>query len=128
MTGLAYRVNPDNVFGKHATVEHVNDTAGMVGVTLIMGHHDDGSAVNIELTQQLEYFLTIGRVQITGRLVRQYELRVRDHGPGDRDTLLLTAGKLLRSVIGAVGNPDTLQHGLHPLLTFRGWYLLIKER
>ena len=68
------------------------DAAGVVGMTLIMGNHDDCGAFSIELIQEIQHFLPVGRIEITGRLVGQDELRVRDDCAGDRDALLLAAG------------------------------------
>ena len=59
-----------------------------------------------EAQQLLEHALGGGRVEIAGRLVGEEETRPIGDGTGDGYALLLTAGKLRRTVIAAFGNAE----------------------
>ena len=60
--------------------------------------------------------MTIGRIEITGRFIRQDQLGVVDHCPCYRHTLLLSAGKLLGIVVSAMHDLHFIQHCFHPYL------------
>ena len=55
------------------------------------------------------------RIQVARRLVRHQQRRISRDRPGDRNALLLTAGKLPRIVIGPVAQPNQLQGRLDML-------------
>ena len=55
-------------------------------------------------------------VQLPGRLVRDQQPRLPGQRPGDRDTLLLAAGELVRPVRRVRIQPDDVEHHPHPLL------------
>ena len=55
------------------------------------------------------------RVEVPGRLVGEQDRRVVDQRARDRDALLLPARQLVRMVVGAVAEPDQLEH-LHGAL------------
>lgn len=55
-------------------------------------------------------------VQCASRLVSQNQRRLVDHGAGNRHTLLLAAGKLVRLVLHALGHANAVQ----PLLGTAG--------
>ncbi len=109
MTGLTYRLHADDVFCKNSAVEHVHDTARMTGMTLIVCDHDDRRAVGIELIQEIEHLFTVCRIEISGRLISQYEFWICDDSTSHRNALLLPARQLLRPVIGAMRNLDSLE-------------------
>ena len=86
----------------------------------IVRHHDDGLAeLLVQARQDGEHFLRRGRIQIPRRLVGQNQSGIGDNRSGDRDALLLAAGKLPRIVVHPVAQADQLQRRgrvLHPLL------------
>ena len=85
-------------------VAHLFDDAHLVSDD---DHGDTELSVNI--LDKLEYLTGGLGVECAGRLVAQQDLGVRCQRTGDRNTLLLTAGKLCRVRIGFVGQTDKLQ-------------------
>ena len=54
-----------------AAVEHADDAVGLLGLGLVVGHHQDGlAALLVDLVQELHNLGTHLRVQVTGGLVR----------------------------------------------------------
>ena len=94
----------------------MNDAMGQLSIVGVMGYHDDGGTVLIELCEQAHHLGTILRVEVAGRLVGEDELGTEDHGAGDGHALLLTAGELVREVLGTVADVHALHHLLHLLL------------
>ena len=74
-------------------------TVGQASDDRIVGDHDDGAALGMELAQQPEDDLFVLGVQIAGGLVGQDDLRIVDEGAGNADALLLAAGKLRGQVM-----------------------------
>lgn len=89
------------------------------GVSLGVGHHNDGRTFLVELAEEIHDLLTVLGVQVTCRLIGEDQLRTCDHGTGDGDSLLLTSGKLLREVLGSVADGHSL-HNLGDLLLTLG--------
>ena len=108
-------------------VEQVDDASGISGVALAVCHHHDGRAFLVQFGQQLHYFLSVLRVEVTGRLVGKDDFGVRYHGTGDCHTLLLTSGELLRIVLGAVADVHPLQDVRHALFPFGGGHAQVGE-
>ena len=63
-------------FRHHLTVEQVDNPASIARIVLRVGHHHNGSAFFIQIGQEAHYFLSVLRVQVTGRLVGKYHLRI----------------------------------------------------
>ena len=101
---------------------------GQLSIVGVMGYHDDGGTVLIELCEQAHHLGTILRVEVTRWLVGKDELRTEDHGAGDGHALLLTAGELMREVLSAVADVHALHHLLHLLLALALRYAEIGER
>ena len=54
-----------------AAVEHTDDAVGLLGLGLVVGHHQDGlAALLVDLVQELHNLGTHLGVQVTGGLVR----------------------------------------------------------
>ena len=87
---------------------------GEVGVRRRVGDHDDGRAFLIQLAKHPHHFLAMRGVEVAGRFVGEDQLGLADQGAGDGDALLLTAGKLCRPVLGAVGDADLVEDPLDP--------------
>ena len=62
-------------------------------------HNDRLIEFLVKLAKHLKHDRRIFSVEITCRLVREYDRRTIDHRPGQSDTLLLAAGKLKRFVV-----------------------------
>ena len=77
----------------HLSVEQVDDAGSKAGVVLAVRNHDDRCSFLIQLVEEVHYFLSVFTVQVTGRFIGEDQLRIRNYGAGDCDTLLLTAGK-----------------------------------
>ena len=73
----------------------------------------------MEFAQELHHLLAVFGVQITGRLIGQNQFRIRYYGTGDRHTLLLSSGKLLGEMFGAVHDVHPFHSLFHPLFPFR---------
>src|SRR5512132_3731610 len=71
---------------------------GACGQVEVVRDVEDGLALVVEPVQQPEHLGGRLRVEVSGRLVADDQLRVGCEGTGDRDPLLLTAGELRRQV------------------------------
>ena len=85
-------------FWNNLAIEEVDDALGVTGISLRVGDHHDGSALLVQLCQELHHFETILGVEVTSRLVGEDELGIHHDGSGNGDALLLTARELLREV------------------------------
>src|SRR5712692_6938399 len=86
----------------------------------IVRDHQDGFAVLAhKLINQRHDLVRALAVQVAGGLIAKQESRVRDNGASDSDALLLSAGKLARVVMHAIGQIDDAERGLHVLAALR---------
>src|SRR5262245_49684102 len=83
-------------------VPQANDAAGPVSNLIFVRDHDDGLAGFVESQKQFHDLVTGLAIKITRGFVSQDNMRIIDEGPGNRNTLLLTARKLRRTVIQTV--------------------------
>jgi hypothetical protein len=83
-------------------------------VRFVGHHHHRLSEVVDRLAQEGEQLGAGLRVQRTGRLVGEHDLRSRRQGAGRGDPLLLAAGELGGSVREPVRQTDGVHDGLHP--------------
>ena len=67
---------------------------------------DDHDRPPGELAQQPEHDGSVLGVEIAGRLIGEDELRVVYQGAGDRESLLLATGQLVRTVVGDRREPQ----------------------
>src|SRR6516165_9897516 len=81
-------------------------TVGDVGG---MGDHDDGTTVAVKVLEQGHDLLAGPAIERTGRLIGQDESRVIHHRTRNDDALLLASGELIRPVMAAVGEADTVE-------------------
>ena len=65
----------------HPAVKQVDDAVGVVWHRGRVRYHHDGSAL-IQLRQQFHYFFTVGRIQVTGRFIRQDHFGFGHNGAG----------------------------------------------
>src|SRR4051794_11362053 len=92
--------------GHDASVEDVDAPGEVGGHVAVVGDHDDGGAVGVELLQHGHDGGARAAVEVAGRLVGQHDRRPAHEGPGDGDALALPAGDLSGTVMGAVAEPD----------------------
>ena len=85
---------------------------GGVGV---VRDHDDRAPVLVKLVEVAHHLLTCIAVEIARRLIGQDDLRIVGERPRERDTLLLPLTHFRRTVIGSIGQADTVEH-LHRTL------------
>ena len=77
----------------------------------VVGDHDDGVAVAVEVLEELGDDLLVGGVEVAGGLVGEQDGWVVDEGAGDADALLFAAGELAGQVLGAGGEADAFEGG-----------------
>ena len=82
---------------------------GVSGDLRLMGDHDDGHALLIELLEDLHNLLAGFGVQCAGGFVRQQHLGVVHNRSGNGHTLALTAGKLGGLKVDPVAQAHSLQ-------------------
>src|SRR5690606_14722269 len=63
----------------------------------------------IELEHEIENLPCVGTIEISGRLVGQYDGRLRDERACDGGPLTLSARKLARSVLDPLAQPHPLE-------------------
>ena len=91
-------------------IPHVQEAIADGGGFRIVGDHEDGLVeLLIGAPQHGEHGVGIGRIQIAGWLVREYQGRPRDERARDRDALLLPAGELGWSVVKTSGDAEQVR-------------------
>ena len=111
-----------------ASVEQIDDPVGETGIVLGVSHHDDRGPFPVQFGEQLHHFGSVLRVQVTGRLIGEDDLRIRNDSTCDGHTLLLSSGKLLREMARAVADVHPFQDIVHHLLTLAGFYFQVGKR
>ena len=82
----------------------------------------------IQLFQEIHHFITIRRIQISRRLIGKDNAGIGNNGTRYSHTLLLSTGKLLRVMLGAVSYLHALQSLIDTLHTFTGRNSGIEQR
>jgi hypothetical protein len=77
--------------------------------TFIMRRDDDRGPEFVDLLQNLDDFVRIHRVEVTGRLVSDDNIRLVDDGAADGDALLFAAGKLMREMSAFIAKVDEIE-------------------
>ena len=72
----------------------------------VVRDHDDRRALLIHPLEQLHDLPGIPRIEVSGRLIRQQNVRMIDQRSRERHSLLLAAGELIRKVFILVGKSD----------------------
>src|SRR5487761_2250653 len=94
--GAAYGVAED------LAVAEGDASLGEAGHLRVVGDHDDGVAVAVEVLEEVGDDLLVGCVEVSGGFVGEEDGWVVDEGAGDADALLLSAGEFAGEVAGAV--------------------------
>ena len=80
--------------GDYFAVVHDGDAvAEALGFVHVVGRKDDGAAVELELVDQIPKLAAGLRVEAGGGLVEEQKIGIADQGAGQREALLLAAGK-----------------------------------
>ena len=104
-------------YGRHdAAIEQVDHPVSEARVVFGVCHHDNGGSLFVQFGQELHHFGSVLGVQVTGRLIGEDDLRVRNDGTGNGDTLLLASGQLLREMAGTMADVHTFQYVVDHLL------------
>ena len=82
--------------------------SALVGEDGVMGDHDDGVSLGVEVVEDLHDFAAGGGVEVAGGLVGEEDVGLADEGAGDGDALELAAGELL----GVVSEPSAESEAL----------------
>ena len=75
-------------------------------VVLVRDHQHRDAALEVQPLEDPHHLDAGARVEVAGRLVGEQDRRVGDERARDRDALLLTAGQLIRVMIGALAEAD----------------------
>lgn len=103
---------------QHAVAE-ADDAVGMVGNVLFVGDEDHGVASGMDLPEYFHDLVGSLGIEVTGRLIGEYDGRIVHQCPRDGDPLVLPAGQFIGLVMAPVGQVYFIQHMegfLHPLL------------
>src|SRR5579884_35108 len=99
------------------TVVDVDDPASQhVDDLTVVGGHQDGCAVRVDLDQQLHDLPGSVRIEVARGLVGDQDQRRMDERPGHGDPLLLAPRELVREAVLAVRKADKIQYGVHARL------------
>jgi len=90
-------------------IQDAHDPLRAVRHVVIMGDHNNGHPLLIQVMQQFQDARAGARVQVSSGLVRQKDRGLIDERPGDADTLLLATGKLGGEVVGPVCQPNAIK-------------------
>src|SRR5262245_12363259 len=80
-----------------------------IGYFCRMGNQDDRSTVAVKVLEQGQDLVAGTAVQCAGRLVSQDESGVAHHSACDDHPLLLSTGELIRRVMAAIGQTNTVE-------------------
>src|SRR5438876_2443919 len=94
-----------------ATVHQFDASIHGAGHHRAVGDDDDGRAIAMEISQELDDRDAGGTVEIAGRLIREDDAGPADDRAGDSGALALTSGELRRSMHQPVTEADAL-HGI----------------
>ena len=124
--------------------EQVDDAAGFDDVTVVeprdgirhlqhrihlVGDEEDGEAeVAAQLTEERDDRRRRFGVEAGGRLVGEQDGRAQREGSGDAHPLPLSAGELVREVVGTIGEAHPLEQLADPARGLRGRHAEVLER
>ncbi|MPM29148.1 hypothetical protein SDC9_75688 [bioreactor metagenome] len=104
----------------HHAVAQIDDAVGVLfGEFGVVGDHDHQAIVG-DLRQQFHDLDAGRRVERAGRFISQQDLGIIDECAGNGHPLHLAAGKLVRTLVDMVAQPDLAQGGDGPLLALAG--------
>src|SRR5690348_15567062 len=89
---------------------HVNSAMCLRRVLSGMGHHQNSSSLCVQCSQHIHHFVAILAVEIACGFVSKNQFRVCHQCACNRDTLLLSTGKLSWFVFDARFQSHQLKH------------------
>jgi hypothetical protein len=96
-------------------IAHPDNAIGRCRDARVMRHEHNGEPIfDVDLAEEVQNLASCPGVKIAGRLVGDQKRASVDKCPRDRDTLLLTAGKLRWLVIEPIAQPDSLEKRARP--------------
>ena len=93
----------------YAAVPETYDPMGIGGDILLVGHYYHGIAIAVYLVEKPHDLYGCMSVQVTRRLIRQYDGGTVDQSPCKRNSLPLTAREFIGPVVHPVLQPHTPQ-------------------
>ena len=111
--GAAIGLGGRGVLMDPAVIHHQHLVRHDEGFPLIMGNVDGGNAEFLLDSPELELHI-LAELAVEGgeRFVEEEKVRLEDKSAGDRDTLLLAAGKLLNAALAKAREADKIQKTL----------------
>ena len=98
----------------HAVFEEDHAVCVRGGVRIVRDHEDGLLVLSRCITQQPQNLRPRVGVEVTGRLIRKYDLRASQQSAHNGNALLLAAGELFGAVIQAVLQPQSLNKIVTP--------------
>jgi len=105
----------------HQAICHMNKSG-------VVSDHQYRRSRLMQLAKHLHDGFAVGRVQVSGGLIRQQYPRRTDYCPGDRHSLLLASRQLGRSTPGLVTYTNPLQRAGHEFFPLRRPHLSVRQR
>ena len=93
-----------------ALVDDADTVAEALGLLHVVGRVEDGHAALAQRVDRLEDGVAALRVDADGGLVEHQQLRLMQQTDADVEAALHAAGVVIGAVVGAVGQPDQLEH------------------
>ena len=105
------RLDPaDAGFRGENAVVHAVDLVRHGGDVFVVRDHDERLVLDLfGFQKKLHQLRRALLVEVAGRLVGEHQRRIVHKRPGDRDTLLLTAGQFVRQMVDAVRDAENFQ-------------------
>src|SRR5512142_3121736 len=97
------------VFADNAPVQQENFVRGKTDHARVVSDNQNGPARIMQVREQLHDRRAAGGIEVAGGLICQNKTGIIDQCAGDRDALLLPAGKFRRAMICPVAEPDLVQ-------------------
>jgi hypothetical protein len=101
-----------------AVIHEEHAVGGVARETHLVAHYHHRHAALAQISHDAKHRAYELRIERAGRLVEQHHARLERDRPGDRDALLLAAGKLAGRVAGAVGEAHARQGSAAQLVGF----------
>ncbi len=97
------------VGGDDLSVAHVDDAITIGGGLGVVGDHEDGLAeVFVGLAKHVEDDAGTFRIEVAGGFVGEHDGGTIDESAGERDALLLSAGKFVGAMLETLGDAEHL--------------------
>ena len=92
------------------------------------GEDERAAGARVDAGEQIENVRGRVGVEICSRLIGENELRLGDHRASDGDTLSLTAGELIRSLLQLLAQSDFAEPSADARIASSAWHVLQQQR